>query len=67
MKLVQKMLGHKSATMTLDQYGQLFEHRLDEVAERLDKAARASADVYPLRTQAEVVDLDGKRRNSTGQ
>ena len=29
-KVVQKMLGHKSATMTLDQYGHLFDDRLDE-------------------------------------
>ncbi len=40
-KVVQKMLGHKSATMTLDQYGHLFDDRLDEVADRLDAAADA--------------------------
>lgn len=45
-KVVQQMLGHKSATMTLDLYGHLFENRIDEVAERLDGAARASGDVY---------------------
>jgi integrase len=28
-KVVQQMLGHKSATMTLDLYGHLFENRLD--------------------------------------
>ncbi|MCW2539469.1 MAG: Integrase [Frankiales bacterium] len=28
-KVVQKMLGHKSATMTLDQYGHLFDDRLE--------------------------------------
>ena len=66
-KVVQQMLRHKSATMTLDQYGHLFEHRLDEVADRLDKAARASADVYPLCTRAEIVDLDHKRRSSAAQ
>ncbi len=42
MKVVQQMLGHKSATMTLDLYGHLFNDRLDEVAEALDRAARAS-------------------------
>lgn len=41
-KVVQQMLGHKSATMTLDLYGHLFDDRLDEVAEALDRAARAS-------------------------
>jgi integrase len=40
-KVVQKMLGHKSATMTLDQYGHLFDDRLDDIADRLDAAASA--------------------------
>lgn len=39
-KVVQQMLGHKSATMTLDLYGHLFDDRLDEVADALDRAAR---------------------------
>jgi integrase len=42
-KVVQQMLGHKSATMTLDLYGHLFSDQLDEVADRLDAAARAAA------------------------
>jgi integrase len=66
-KVVQQMLGHKSATMTLDLYGHLFENRLDEVADRLDSAARASTDVYALCTQAEIVDLDERRKNTRGQ
>ena len=57
-KVVQKMLGHKSATMTLDQYGHLFDDRLDDVADRLDAAADAYVvsnsqprdNVRPLRT-----------------
>ncbi|WP_329315443.1 tyrosine-type recombinase/integrase [Streptomyces sp. NBC_01262] len=36
-KVVQTMLGHKSAVMTLDLYGHLFPDRLDEVADRLDR------------------------------
>lgn len=36
-KVVQRMLGHKSATMTLDVYGHLFPDRLDEVADALDR------------------------------
>ncbi|MBB0243889.1 tyrosine-type recombinase/integrase [Streptomyces alkaliphilus] len=35
-KVVQTMLGHASATMTLDVYGHLFPDRLDEVADALD-------------------------------
>jgi hypothetical protein len=41
-KVVQQMLGHSSATMTLDTYGHLFEDRLDEVGDALD-AARGAA------------------------
>lgn len=38
-KAVQKMLGHKSAAMTLDVYADLFDDDLDAVAERLEQAA----------------------------
>ncbi|MEU2075520.1 tyrosine-type recombinase/integrase [Streptomyces sp. NPDC013489] len=41
-KVVQTMLGHKSAAMTLDVYGHLWPDRLDEVADVLD-AGRAAA------------------------
>ena len=37
-KVVQQMLGHGSAAMTLDTYGHLFENRLDEVADAMDLA-----------------------------
>ena len=40
-KVVQTMLGHKSATMTLDLYGHLFGDQLDQVADAMD-AARSS-------------------------
>ena len=57
-KVVQQMLGHKSATMTLDQYGHLFGDRLDVVADAMDAARTAAlADVYPLCTTGEVVEL----------
>jgi integrase len=42
-KVVQQLLGHKCATMTLDLYGHLFNDRLDDVADALDRAARVSA------------------------
>jgi site-specific recombinase XerD len=35
-KVVQQMLGHASATMTLDLYGHLYGDRLDEVPDRID-------------------------------
>jgi len=56
-KVVQQMLGHASAAMTLDQYGHLFGDRLDHVAAAMD-AARAAA-VYPLCTAADS-DADGE-------
>ena len=41
-KVVQQMLGHSSATMTLDTYGHLFEDRLDEVGDAMDRARKAA-------------------------
>lgn len=52
-KAVQRMLGHKSAAMTLDVYSGLFDDDLDGVADRLDADAR----VYSLCTDAQVVPL----------
>ncbi len=74
-KVVQQMLGHSSATMTMDTYGHLFENRLDEVAEAMDAArstARAAANavahadprVAPLLPQADVIALAEMRRRS---
>ena len=37
-KAVQRMLGHKSAAMTLDTYADLFDSDLDAVADALDAA-----------------------------
>jgi len=64
-KVVQQMLGHKSATMTLDLYGHLFPDRLDEIADALDAAARSF--VAPLLPRFVVVDLDVRREVSTTQ
>jgi integrase len=41
-KAVQAMLGHASATQTLDRYSHLWGDELDTVAERIDAAARAA-------------------------
>ncbi|MEE6261306.1 hypothetical protein [Plantactinospora sonchi] len=40
-KAVQRMLGHASASMTLDVYAGLFGDDLDAVANRLDEAVAA--------------------------
>ena len=53
-KVVQQMLGHASATMTMDTYGHLFENRLDEVADALDRArAQSEVDEDLWKTTAE--------------
>lgn len=46
-KVVQQMLGHKSATMTLDLYGHLFPDRLDTVADAMDAARTLALDAAP--------------------
>lgn len=43
-KVVQRMLGHASAAMTLDVYADLFDSDLDAVADRLDTLHRLAAD-----------------------
>jgi integrase len=55
-KVVQQMLGHKTASMTLDLYEHLFPDQLDDVADRLDVIGRAAAanSADFLRTRGEV-------------
>ena len=67
-KVVQQMLGHKSATMTLDLYGHLFGDRLDVVADAMDVARTAALArvAHPLPT-ATVVDLTAARQMATAQ
>ncbi|MCK8674145.1 site-specific integrase [Rhodococcus sp. HM1] len=49
-KAVQRMLGHASASMTLDIYGHLFEDDLDDVAAAIDADINPTgANVLPLR------------------
>jgi integrase len=50
-KVVQRMLGHASAAMTLDVYAGLFTDDLDSVAERLDAAAAQSRAVSMFGTR----------------
>lgn len=66
-KVVQQMLGHKSATMTFDLYGHAMGDRLDVVADAMDAAraaALAACVAHPLPT-AEVIDIDKTRRTAT--
>ncbi len=64
-KVVQQMLGHKSATMTLDLYGHLFPDRLDTVADAMDAARTVALEASAAgtgrrRDTAEVVPIRQK-------
>jgi integrase len=61
-KVVQEMLGHATATMTLDLYGHLFPDQLDDVADRLDVIGRAAAELSAdfLRTRAPATPQQSK-------
>lgn len=48
-KTVQAQLGHKSATMTLDQYGHLFPDDLDDVADKMDNLVSGCAQNVPIK------------------
>ena len=43
-KVLQTLLGHKTATLTLDRYGHLFPDDLDKVSDAFDAAAKSAAD-----------------------
>ena len=58
MKVVQHMLGRKSAIMTLDLYGHLFPDQLDDVADRLDAGRGLAAD--SVRTEGVVIALSAR-------
>jgi integrase len=55
-KAVQRMLGHKSAAMTLDVYADLFDDDLDAVADRLDAASQKPG-VPLVRPEATVTNI----------
>jgi integrase len=64
-KVVQTMLGHASATMTLDLYGHLYADHLNDVADRMDAAREAARQdvkgAYAdfLRTNGQLIKLSG--------
>jgi integrase len=43
-KVLQTLMGHKTATLTLDRYGHLFPDDLGRIADAFDAAAQSSAD-----------------------
>lgn len=56
-KVLQRMLGHASAALTLDRYGHLMPGQAESVAERLDEMARGASAVVPPK----VVGLASRR------
>ena len=54
-KALQKMLGHKSATLTLDRYGHLYGDELQSVADRLDSLHASAECAQNVPTRLHVV------------
>ncbi len=59
-KVVQKLLGHKTAVLTLDRYGHLFPDDLDAVAVAFDAAAQITADDLRTTSNLKLVASDEK-------
>ena len=59
-KLVQRQLGHLTATMTLDRYGHLFPDDLDALSSALD-GLRTRTPADSLRTRQAVADIAERR------
>lgn len=51
-KAVQRMLGHASAAMTLDVYGELWDEDLDHLADRLEEKRQGAVSGAARQTQA---------------
>ena len=62
-KVLQRMLGHASAALTLDRYGHLMPGQAEQVADRLDEMARAAV---PLR-DAVVHTIESRSRTERAE
>ncbi len=66
-KMLQTMLGHASAVMTLDRYGHLMPGRAQDVAARLDALARAAvAETISPAVPLDARDFRGMAANRAG-
>ena len=54
-KVLQTLLGHKTATLTLDRYGHLFPDDLGKIADGFDEAAEITADALRTVTRLKAV------------
>jgi integrase len=61
-KVLQTLLGHKTATLTLDRYGHLFPDDLGHIADAFDAAARAGADDLRTTPVLRMVTSEGNSR-----
>ncbi|SKR40644.1 phage-related integrase [Mycobacteroides abscessus subsp. abscessus] len=57
-KTIQRQLGHKSATVTLDHYGHLYPDDLDDIAVRMGTRFRATAERRAGKTRGQAPDGD---------
>ena len=58
-KVVQELLGHKTAVLTRDRYGHLFPDDLDAVVDAFDMAAQSAADALRTVRVLKPVAADG--------
>lgn len=58
-KVLQTLLGHKTATLTLDRYGHLFPDDLGRIADAFDAAAENAADWLRTGPSMRAVPSDG--------
>jgi integrase len=61
-KAVQRQLGHRSATTTLDRYAHLWPDELDALGESLERLRQRPADSVRTRAdEAAVIPLESRR------
>jgi integrase len=58
-KVLQTLLGHKTATLTLDRYGHLFADDLGKIADAFDAATETAADALRTGRLLKAVPTDG--------
>ena len=63
MKAVQRQLGHRSATLTLDRYGHRWPDELDALADALEwlRSAAPADSSRTVEAVADVVALESRR------
>ncbi len=66
-KQVQQMLGHSSATVTLDTYSHIFPSLSDQLREGLERAfSEANADLSRTKSETQLIPLAEKKSEFAG-